>query len=185
MQATGVITISAVEVFSIVRRKRNHHDETTRRANFADTSPRLSATKPKPPPCNNRSTALKERSRLSLHRTHNKRSKLTCAFAADETSKVSLQSTRAQVSSCALATAKVENNTLVRPDEAVPWTSVIAPRGNPSMKLSISAMPVGKNSAGRFSHSAKTFPKRLCNTEASCSLAIAIFMFASTENDLN
>ena len=160
MQGTGVTTTSAVGVFSIARRKRNHHDVIIRRVYFAATSARLSATKPKPPLCSKRSVALKARSTLPLQRTHNKRSQSTRALVADERSKVSLVSTRAQVSSCVVATARAESNKLVRPDDAVPWISVIAPRGNPFKRASISPTPVGTISAGCFSRCWKTAPKR-------------------------
>ena len=151
MHGTGVTTISAVGVLSIARRKRNHHDEIIRRVYFGAISARLSATKPKPPLCSKRSVALKARSKLPLQRTHNKRSQSTRALVADERSKVSLASTSAQVSSCVVATARTESNKLVRPDDAVPWISVIAPRGRPSKCASISQTPVGTISAGCFS----------------------------------
>src|SRR5207237_4611600 len=124
--------------------KRSHHDEIMRRALLGGTSARLSATRPKPPLCSKRSVALKARSRLPLQRTHNKRSKSTRAFAADEGSKVSLQSIRAHVSSCSVAKARAESNTLVRPDDAAPWISVISPLANPIKRPSIYGTPVGR-----------------------------------------
>lgn len=129
--ASGVTTMSAVGVFSIAWRKRNHQEETMRRAAGAGTSLRLSAIKPKPPLCNKRSTALKAFSRLWRQRIQSRRSKLTPAMAAPETSKVSPPSTNAQVSSCNVAMAKEETSTVVLPEDADPWISVIAPRGSP------------------------------------------------------
>src|SRR5260370_29443519 len=104
MEATGVKTTNVGGVFSIDRRKRNHHDVIIRRVYFAATSARLSATKPKPPFCSKRSVALKARSTLPPQRTHNKRSQSTRAFTADERSKVSLVSTTAQGSSSKVPT---------------------------------------------------------------------------------
>src|SRR5437588_10422222 len=176
MQGTGVITIRVVCVFSNERRKRNHHDEIIRRAYLGVTSARLSATRPKPPLCSKRSVALKARSRLPLQRTHNKRSKSTRAFAADEGSKVSLQSIRAHVSFFSVAKARAESNTLVRPDDAAPWISVIAPRGNPFKRSSISSTPVGKLSAGCFSRRSKIAPKRLASADSISFFATAVFI---------
>src|SRR6266566_2514632 len=176
MQATGVKTTSVVGVFSIDRRKRNHHDVIIRRVNFAATSARLSATRPKPPLCSKRSVALKARSRLPLQRTHNKRSKSTRAFAADEGSKVSLQSIRAHVSSFSVAKASAESNKLVRPDDAAPWISVIAPRGNPFKRASISGTPVGTISPGCFSRRSKIEPKRLASADSISFFATAVFI---------
>src|SRR5712675_810757 len=150
VQETGVTTTRTVGVFSIARLNRNHHEVIIRRVHFAATSARLSAIRPKPPLCNKRSVALKARSRLPLQRTHNNRSQSTRAEAADERSKVSLVSTSAQVSSCRVATARAESNRVVRPDDVVPWISVIAPRGNPFKRASISSIPVGTISTGGF-----------------------------------
>ena len=177
MQATGVNTTNVVGVFSIDRRKRNHHDVIIRRVYFAATSARLSATKPKPPLCSKRSVALKARSTLPPQRTHNKRSPSTRALAADERSKVSLVSTSAQVSSCMVATASADSNKLVRPDDAVPWISVIDPRGNPSIRASISPTPVGTISAGCFWRR-KTAPKRSASANSISFFATADFIFA-------
>src|ERR1041384_7554892 len=63
-QLSSAITTSAVGVGSSVRRKRYHHDEIMRLAEFAGTSPRSSHTKPKPPPCSNKSVALNAYSKL-------------------------------------------------------------------------------------------------------------------------
>src|SRR5215510_2909764 len=82
-EATGVITIKAVGVFSMARRNRNHQEVIMRRTIRAGTSPRLSATTPNPPPCNSRSQALKACSTLSRQRTHNKLLKSTPALAAE------------------------------------------------------------------------------------------------------
>jgi len=177
MQGTGVITMRAVGVFSNERRKRNHHDEIIRRAFLDGTSARLSATRPKPPPCSKRSVALKARSRLLLHRTHKRRSKSTRALAPDVGSKVSLQSIRAHVSSCPVAKARAESNKLVRPDDAAPWISVIAPRGNPFKTASISETPVGTISPGCFSRRSKTAPKRLASADSISFFATAVFIF--------
>src|SRR6266568_1746273 len=174
--AMGVITINTVGVFSTARRKRNHHDEIMRRAVFAGTSPRLSAIKPNPPLCNKRSTALKARSRLWLQRNHNKRSKLMPALAADERSKLSLQSIKAQISSCRVARARLDSNKLVRPDDGAPWISVIAPRGKPLKNSSISAIPVGRTSSRCLSRRSKTSPKRLRNDDTLSVFIIAPFI---------
>src|SRR2546430_14655133 len=176
MQGTGVTTIGAVGLFPRARRKRTHHDEIIRRAVLGGTSARLSATRPKPPLCSKRSVALKARSRLPLQRTHNKRSKSTRAFAADEGSKVSLQSIRAHVSSFSVAKASAESNKLIRPDDAAPWISVIAPRGNPFKRASISGTPVGRISAGCFSGRSKIAPKRLASADSISFFATAVFI---------
>src|SRR5437660_2246920 len=177
VQGTRVITTNAVGVFSMARRKRNHHDVIIRRVYFAATSARLSTTKPKPPLCSKRSVALKARSRLPLQRTHNKRSQPTRAFAADERSKVSLVSISAQVSSRLVATARAESSRLVRPDDAVPWISVIAPRGNPFKRASISLTPVGTISPGCFSCRSKIEPKRSASADSISFFATAVFIF--------
>src|SRR2546423_168917 len=119
-QATGVATANTVGVFSIARRNRNHQVETMRRRIVAGMSLRFKTMKPKPPPCNKRSTALKARSRLLLQRTHKRRSKFKPASVPDERSNVLLQSTSAHVSSLDVAAANAESNTLVRPQDAAP-----------------------------------------------------------------
>src|SRR5207245_11719233 len=173
---TGVRTINAVGVFSIARRKRNHHVEITRRTILGATSQRFKATEPNPQPCKIRSTALKACSRRWPQRTHSKRLKSTPALAAEERSNVSLQSTSAQVSSCEVAAANTESMRLVRPEEDCPWISVIAPRGNPCKALSIVLMPVGRLSAGNRSYRSKMWPKRSASDNSICFLVTAAFM---------
>src|SRR6266480_1662583 len=151
-QAPGVTTINAVGVLSIARRKRNHHDDMIRRVRLTATSARLSATKPKPPLCNKRSVALKACSKLLPQRTHNNRSLFTRAFAADVGSNVSLASINAQVSWLEVAYDKAEHSKLIRPDEAVPNISIMAPRGSPPpVRASISGTPLDTKCAGSFS----------------------------------
>src|SRR5207249_7195514 len=142
-QETGVVTTNTVGVFSMARRNRNHQVEIMRRKVFGGVSARLSTMKPNPPPCNKRSTVLKAFSSLSLQRTHNSRSKLTPALADDERSNVSQQSTNAHVSSFKVAAANAEISKLVRPQDAAPYNSVIAPLGKPPKAVSMAAMPVG------------------------------------------
>src|SRR5271167_869362 len=52
-------------------------------------------------------------------------------------------STNAHTSCRWVAAAKAANNTLVRPDEAGPQTSVRHPRGSPPVSVSISRTPLG------------------------------------------
>src|SRR4030095_14706934 len=160
-QLSSAITTSAVGVASRVRRKRYHQDEMMRFAEFARTSPRSSSTSPKPPPCNSRSVALNACSRLLAQRIQSNRSQFISARVADLGSNELLVSTSAQTSSCLVAWARAENIKLVRPDEADPKISVMAPRGRPPrVKESISGMPVEITSDGNFSCSLKAAPKR-------------------------
>src|SRR6185503_5685063 len=148
-QLSSAITSSAVGVGSSVRRKRYHQEEIIRFAEFAGMSPRSSSTNPKPPPCNNRSVALNACSRLRSQRIQSRRSQFIPARAAVSGSNELLVSTNAQISSLLVARVSADNITLVRPEEAGPNTSVIAPRGNPpSANESISTMPVGITSDG-------------------------------------
>src|SRR6185503_354268 len=142
-QLSSAITTSALGVASNVRRKRYHQDEMIRLADFAGTSPRSSSTSPKPPPCNNRTAALNACSRLLAQRIQSNRSQLIAARVADSGSNTSFVSTRAQTSSCLVAWASAESIKLVRPDDAGPKTSVMAPRGNPpKIKESICGRPL-------------------------------------------
>jgi len=160
-QLSSAITTSAVGVGSRVLRKRYHQDEIIRFAELAGTSPRSSSTSPKPPPCNKRSVALNACSRLLAQRTQRSRSQFISARVADLGSKELLVSTKAQTSSCLVAWARAENIKLVRPDEADPKISVMAPRGRPPrVKESISGMPLEITSAGNFSCSLKAELKR-------------------------
>ncbi len=144
-----------------MRRKRYHHDEMIRFADFAGTSPRSSITSPKPPPCNKRSVALNACSRLLAQRIQSNRSQFISARAADLGSKVLLVSTTAQTSSCCVAWARAESMKLVRPEDAGPKISVMAPRGSPPpVNESICGMPVEITSAGLFSCILKAEPKR-------------------------
>src|ERR1044072_5801582 len=119
-QETGEATSRTAGVFSIARRNLNHQVETIRRKVLAGISARFKTIRPKPPPCNNRSTALKACSRLLLQRTHNNRSNFTPASAAEVTSNVLLQSISAQVSSVDVAPASVANIRLVGPHDSAP-----------------------------------------------------------------
>jgi hypothetical protein len=77
--------------------------------------------------------------------------------------KASLMSTRAHTSCRRVAAAKAANNTLVRPDEGGPKTSVRHPRGSPPVSASISQTPLGTIcGAGRTSNrDAKVTPASL------------------------
>src|SRR5438874_9124918 len=57
-------TTSTVGVFSTARRKRNQKASGARRAHCGGTSPRSTATRPKPPPCNSSSVARSDCSTL-------------------------------------------------------------------------------------------------------------------------
>lgn len=169
------MTISAVGVFSIARRNRNHQDETMRRSVAAGTSQRLRATNPNPPACRIKSTALKASSRLWSQRIQRSRLKSTPAFAADERSNVSSQSISAQISSWEDAADSAESMRLVRPDEAAPWISVIAPRGKPCKASSISLSPVETVSAGKRSYRSKIWPNRFTRADSiSCLAALLV-----------
>ena len=164
-------------VFSIARRKRNHQDEMILRAVGAGTSAISSTTRPKPPPCSKRSAALNARSTLPAQRIHNKRAKSTPAFAANAGPNESPVSTSAQISSRDVNSLKIESSRLVRPEDACPKISVMAPRGKPPpVNESISGTPVERNSANRFSRSLTTSPKRLTICASRVDLEIAALM---------
>src|SRR5688572_28643187 len=160
-QLSSAITTSAVGVASRVRRKRYHHDEIILFASFAATSPRSNTTNPKPPACSNKSVLLNACSRLLAQRIQSNRSKFISACAADLGSNELFVSTRAQISWCSVAWPRAESIKLVRPEDAGPKTSVMAPRGRPPrVKASIWGMPVAITSAGLFSCSLNAEPKR-------------------------
>ena len=103
VQLSADMTTIAVGLFSTVRRKRYHQDEMILRASFPATSPISSITRPKPPACSRRSVALKPCSRLAPQRIQSSLSKSIPANEAAVGEKVSLISTTAQISSCAVA----------------------------------------------------------------------------------
>jgi hypothetical protein len=65
---------------------------------------------------------------------------------AASVSKASLRSTNAQSSWRCVASANIESNRLVRPDDTGPISSAIAPLGRPPDIESISCIPLGINS---------------------------------------
>jgi hypothetical protein len=177
-QLSSAITTSAVGVASNVRRKRYHQDEMIRLADFAGTSPRSSNTSPKPPPCNNRSIALNACSRLLAQRIQSNRSQFISARAADSGSNTLFVSTNAQTSSCFVAWARAESIKLVRPEDAGPKTSVMAPRRNPpKINESICGRPLEITSAGLFSCSLKADPKRDVISDSISAFENAALMF--------
>src|ERR1035438_2674962 len=168
---------SAVGVCSTARRRRNHEVSEMRRAAAGGVSPRSSTTTPKPPPWISRSAALRAHS-APQERTQINRSNCTPAAAADAGSNASSASTSAQISSRAVAWAKIESSRLVRPEEAGPTISVRHPRGSPPVASSTSRIPEGSISgAGRACHS-----KGPPSTDSNCFLsaaAIIVFVFYS------
>src|SRR5262249_22986167 len=87
--------------------------------------------------------------------THSSRFSSTPAAAADAGSKALLPSMSAHVSSCAVASARIEIMADVRPDVAGPKISVMAPRERPFVTASRGAIPVGTFSTTRLSTSVK------------------------------
>lgn len=172
-QDPWAITTSAVGLFSTTRRKRYHQDEMIRRACCGGTSPRSSATRPKPLLCKSRSVALNACSMLAAQRTQSNRSKSTPASAADEGSSTSFVSTRAHTSWCVVARTRAESIKLVRPEDAGPKISVIAPRGSPPVTASTSATPVESTSAAAFSRSLNVEPKRVASSDSIAAFEIA------------
>src|SRR6266478_7061165 len=77
------------------------------------------------------------------------------AVFPDSGSKLSRASTSAHTSPSAVREAKAESSKLVRPEHAAPQISVIAPRGNPPTKASISGIPVETSSNALRSRYAK------------------------------
>src|SRR6185295_8802121 len=132
---------------------------------------------PKPPPCNNRSVALNACSRLLAQRIQSSRSQFISARVADFGSNELLVSTKAQTSSCRVAWARAENIKLVRPDEADPKISVMAPRGRPPrVNESISGTPVEITSAGNFSCNLKAELKREVTSDSISAFEMAALM---------
>src|SRR5262249_8759784 len=72
------------------------------------------------------------------------------ALAAEATSRQSVVSTRAQVSSLFVAAAQAESKRLVLPEEGAPTTSVIRPQGSPPERASTSFKPVEIKRIGCF-----------------------------------
>src|ERR1019366_8540402 len=166
--ATATTTVG---VCSTARRRRNHEGSEMRRAAAGGVSPKSSTTTPKPPPWISRSAALRAGS-APWERTQIRRSNRTPAAAADAGSKASSASTSAQISSRAVACAKIASSRLVRPEEAGPTISVRHPRGNPPVASSPSRIPEGTISgAGRACHS-KGPPR----TDSNCFLSATAFI---------
>ena len=114
-------TISRTErVFWIAWRKRNQEAGGIRCAVSGGVLPRSIATMPNPPPCSSRSVTFRACSGLPPQRIHSSRLSATPAADADAGSNTSSMSTRAQTSSRAVACARAESNSVVRPDEGGP-----------------------------------------------------------------
>ena len=80
---------------------------------------------------------------IAPQRTQSWRLRSMPAAAADSGSRVSEASTQATASPAAVMAAKVDCASVVRPEQAGPTSSVMAPMGRPpSSRASISAMPV-------------------------------------------
>ena len=145
----------------MARRNRNQKTDGILRADLTEMSPRSRATSPKPPPCNSKSVIFKAYSLFPLQRIHRSRSRSIPAAVADRGSSLSCVSTRAQTSRRIVAWARTESSKLVRPDDAGPKISVIAPRGIPPARESISGMPVVIPSGRNFSLNLKEAARRL------------------------
>ena len=87
------------------------------------------------------------------HRTQSNLFRSTPAEKADLGSKLSLASTSAHTSPCAVIFAITARSTLVRPDDAGPQISVNPPRGSPPVSASKASIPLRTIAAAGLSAS--------------------------------
>src|SRR3954453_16273285 len=109
------MTTNAVGVWSTARRKRYHQDIGILRKARGGTSLRSIATRPQPPPWTSRSAAFSDSS-TPWQRTQSRRVRSAFAVEAENGSKESVASTRAQNSPAAVARARNEVRNVVLPD---------------------------------------------------------------------
>src|SRR6185312_13806647 len=132
--------------------------------------------RPKPPPCNRKSTVLKACSTLPAHLTHSSLLSSISAATAEAISKQSVVSIKAQVSSLLVAVASVERSRLVFPHDCSPITSVMHPQGMPPKRSLTSRNPVEINRAswrvckGEVASRATISPIRSCLADAALTI---------------